>query len=373
LAHLVGQVDIGQAEFLPVIDEYRTGQRQQHQCHRPGPRQTRCAAAISGHLTVHVMIGQRPGRRRVGQLGRHQRVLDRRADLGGVEIGSHQTKIEAQVQLVRTQVLGEVRILEHPDLADGHRVGVIIEHRADAAVDPVHAVMVEARIVFAQGQHRQLRITHVGQPRRFGHAVRHVDPEAVDAAVEPEPQGPFQIGGHLGVLPVQVGLLGIEQVQVPLAGGAIGFGDPGPGRAAEHRHPIVRRECPADPAAVAEQVALPRRAARATGQCRTEPRMLRAGVVGYQIHGDLDAGAVRGIDQPVQRGHAAEQGIHITRVGHVITVIGHRRDHHRIEPQRVHTQGLQMAQPCGDAVQITDAVAVTVGEGPRIQLVEHRA
>ena len=37
----------------------------------------------------------------------------------------------------------------------------------------------------------------------------------------------------------RVGLLGRERVQVPLAGPAVGLGDPGPGGAAEARNPVV--------------------------------------------------------------------------------------------------------------------------------------
>ena len=41
-----------------------------------------------------------------------------------------------------------------------------------------------------------------------------------------------------------IGLLGGEQVQVPLAGRAVRLGDPGPGRAAEDRPPVARRLVP---------------------------------------------------------------------------------------------------------------------------------
>ena len=45
--------------------------------------------------------------------------------------------------------------------------------------------------------------------------VDRVQPEAVDAAVEPEPHHVLHRRHDLGVAPVQVGLLGIERVQVP--------------------------------------------------------------------------------------------------------------------------------------------------------------
>jgi hypothetical protein len=43
-----------------------------------------------------------------------------------------------------------------------------------------------------------------------------VDAEAVDAAVEPEPKHVEEHGAHLGVLPVQIGLLAVEHVEAPL-------------------------------------------------------------------------------------------------------------------------------------------------------------
>ena len=68
-------------------------------------------------------------------------------DLGRVELGLYQPEVEAQVQLVGPQVLRELLVVVNPDLADGDRVGIVVEHRADAAVDVVHAVVVEPRIV----------------------------------------------------------------------------------------------------------------------------------------------------------------------------------------------------------------------------------
>ena len=39
---------------------------------------------------------------------------------------------------------------------------------------------------------------------------RDVDAESIDTAVQPEPQRPFQISEDLGVVPVQIRLLGVE-------------------------------------------------------------------------------------------------------------------------------------------------------------------
>ena len=100
--------------------------------------------------------------------------------------------------------------------------------------------------------------------------------------------------------------------------------------------------------------------------------MRRAGVVGHQVHRHLDAPCVRRLDQPVQRRHPAEERVDVARVGDVVAVVGHRRHHHRVQPDRVDAQRLEVVQPGGDAVEVTDAVAVAVAERARIHLVEHR-
>src|SRR5699024_1300156 len=68
-------------------------------------------------------------------------------------------------------------------------------------------------------------------------AVGHVHAESVHAAVQPEPQDVVEFGADLFVLPVQVRLVGVEQVQVPLPGRAVGLGHAGPGVNAEHALP----------------------------------------------------------------------------------------------------------------------------------------
>jgi hypothetical protein len=78
---------------------------------------------------------------------------------------------------------------------------------------------------------------HPGQ-RRVGRVLGQraggVEPDPVDAAVEPAPHG--RLGAHLGVVVPQVRLVDVEQVQVPLA-----VPERRPGRPAEHRRPVRRR------------------------------------------------------------------------------------------------------------------------------------
>ena len=73
-----------------------------------------------------------------------------------------------------------------------------------------------------------------------------------------------------GFSQLRSGLFGVEQVQVPLAGIAVGLDDPGPRGAAEDRHPVVRRVDAAGPGAVAEDVALALRRCRGSRPARPE-------------------------------------------------------------------------------------------------------
>ena len=79
-----------------------------------------------------------------------------------------------------------------------------------AVVQRVGAVDAEAVL------ERRLAAQRLGQV--LGQGVRDVDPVAVDAAVGPEPQGGLEVVADLAVVPVEVGLLGREQVAVPLPG-----------------------------------------------------------------------------------------------------------------------------------------------------------
>ena len=106
--------------------------------------------------------------------------------------------------------------------------GDVARDRPPRPVDLVHLGPVPVRV---HGSPTDLVVGRVlGQP------ARDVHPEPVDPAREPEPQGLREVLLHRRVRPVQVGLLGCEQVQVE---GTVGQARPR--GAAEHRPPAVRR------------------------------------------------------------------------------------------------------------------------------------
>ena len=114
----------------------------------------------------------------------------------------------------------------------------------------------------------------IGQAFSLNHAVCHVDSETGCAAVKPEAQDAVELVAHLWVLPVQVGLRRVKDVQVPLPGGAIRFGNTGPGDVTENRLPVVRRQLTVLAATITEHVARALGAARPGCKRRLEPGVL---------------------------------------------------------------------------------------------------
>ena len=152
-------------------------------------------------------------------------------------------EVEGEVQLVAVAEVGRDQLgLGEVDLADHHAVaGVLVEHGANAAQQRVRAlVVVRADDVEVAADDVGLR--DVGQRGVLADEVHDVGAEAVDAAVQPEAQHVVHRLDDLRVVPVEVGLLGQEGVQVPLLGGLV----PRPrGAAAEGRRPVVGRMRPA--------------------------------------------------------------------------------------------------------------------------------
>src|SRR5215211_5465124 len=94
-------------------------------------------------------------------------------------------------------------------------------------------------IVGGRRRQRPGELTNVDKTFGLHQPMRHVDSEAVDAEVEPEPQRLFEVGSDVGVLPVQIRLLRRVQVQVPLPRSTLRVDDARPGRATELANPVV--------------------------------------------------------------------------------------------------------------------------------------
>ena len=93
--------------------------------------------------------------------------------------------------------------------------------------------------------------------------MRHIDAEAVNAAVGPEPQRGVEVLTDLRVVPVKIGLFRGEKVQVPLPQGT-GLGSsllnyPRPGTPAKAGGPIGRRQLAVVPQPIKESGSAPAR------------------------------------------------------------------------------------------------------------------
>ena len=150
----------------------------------------------------------------------------------------------------------------------------------------MYLVLVPVRMALPGWPRRGVPAGEIGHGRVFGQAVGYIDAEAVNAAVEPEAQDRLELGSHLGVRPVKIGLLGGEEVQIPLLGRVVSRRDSRPRRPAKVAEPVIGRLVAAWATASTEDVARslgPTRRSRTRG---TEPRVIARGVIGDQVDDD---------------------------------------------------------------------------------------
>ena len=156
-----------------------------------------------------------------------------RAQRVGPPRRQQEVEVEGGVQLVRAHVQGQALGLWTHASATNTRGGVVgVGERAPApgrSRARRRGPSADGRRARRSAAARSSRAMS-GSPCGLHQAVRDVDPEPVDAAVKPEPDRLLEVGPDLRVGPVEIGLLGGEQVQVPLARAAVGLGDPLPGR-----------------------------------------------------------------------------------------------------------------------------------------------
>ncbi len=229
-----------------------------------------------------------------------------------------------------------------------------------------------ARVERAAVSVRAVTDLAVGQPRDLRDEVDDVHAEPVDAAVEPPRHHVVDRAADVRVLPVEVRLLAREQVQVVLARRLVVL----PRGAAEERAPVVglgpgraglhalARRTPPVPVAPGVGTA---------GARPAEPGVLVRGVVHHQVHDDPQAPVVRRGQQPVEVLERPEHRVDVLVVADVVAVVVLGRAVHGREPHDVDAQGHEVVEPPLDPGQVADPVAVRVLEGPRVDLVDHRA
>src|SRR5262245_56712768 len=137
--------------------------------------------------------------------------------LAGVPTRLQEIEVECLVEFVLAYISGQPLWVPYPCLGNRDALAAIaIENLPPLAVDLVHAVMVEV----GTGRNRvtvgPFQPPDIPEQRILHQSMRHVHPEPVHAAIEPEPQDRLELGCDVGVLPVQVRLFGGEQMEVPL-------------------------------------------------------------------------------------------------------------------------------------------------------------
>ena len=90
--------------------------------------------------------------------------------------------------------------------------------------------------------------------------------------------------------------------------------------------------------------------------------MAAAGVIGHQVGDDADAAVARFVSQPIECRQVAEERIHVAVVGYVVAPVIAGRGIERGDPDEVHTEVAEVAQFRSDALEVSDAVVVGVGE-----------
>ena len=194
--------------------------------------------------------------------------------------------------------------------------------------------------------------------------MRDVEPEAGDAAVEPEAHNVVESVADGAMPPVEVDLLLQEAVQAHLPG--LRRQQPC-GLLAERRAPVVRRR--AVPTRIGPDVPVAMlRVARA--QRVLEPRVPIARVVRDEVQDDADAALARACDELVEVGQGSEHRLNVPVVGDVVSPVLVRRDRDRRQPQHVDPQPLQILELLDDAGQVADAVGVRIRERADVHLVD---
>ena len=196
--------------------------------------------------------------------------------------------------------------------------------------------------------------------------VRHgVEPEAVEAEVEPEAQHIEHLVLHRRVVVVQVGLVGEEPVPVVLAAGRV----PGPVR----RLGVDEDHARLTPALVVVGPDIPV-AVGAGGfvAARLEPGMVRRGVVHDQVGDHAQAALVRLVDERAEVLDRPVVGMHAVEVGDVVAAVAQRARVHGQQPDAVDAEPLQVVELVDQAPEVAGAVVVRVEEPAQVDLVEDR-
>ena len=371
-----GESDVGHAQF--VAGQPIGGSPHREQEHREHfGRQVAPLGGVAAEARNHARLVV------VAQIDRRPAVAHGCVPFGVHTLESEQTVRNSGCGIVRLRFVADVRraeVVEHVELltfgcdefpplfgggfrafADGRTV-VAGEYLAVHFVQ----VVVQVRPERVVGEHvRVLAEVDLRKRRVFCNVWNRIQPESIDPLVEPETQNVVDFGPHLGILPVEVGLLPGEVVQV--VGPRGGVVAPGIALLVEMALAVGRTALLLGPPEVVVVVGVfPRGAGLA------EPGMLVAGVIQHQVEEETHASCVCFVQEPVEILHRAEIGHDLPVVADVVAVVGVGGCEDRIEPQGFDPQPVQVVEFFGDSVQVPDTVVVAVLETAGIDLIDDR-
>ena len=191
-----------------------------------------------------------------------------------------------------------------------------------------------------------------------------VEPEAVDAGIEPALHDLHDRADHARIVEIEVRLVREEAVPVELAG----FRIPGPVRflGVGEDDPRARIFL----VGVAPDIPVARARFRVAAAGALEPVVLVGGVIDDELGDDPQAAPLGLDDEAPEILHGAEIGIDRAVVGDVVAVVAAGRGIERQQPQRGDAEILQIVELLGQPGEIADAVIVAVGEGLDVKLID---
>jgi hypothetical protein len=264
------------------------------------------------------------------------------------EHARHQREVERHVAFVAVAEVGADVGRPLIRLGEEHAAGVArVERLPDLLEDVVRLGQVLADRALALDQ------------------VRHrIEPQPVDAAIEPEPHHADDRVEHPRVVEVQVRLVMEEPVPVVGLRGVVPAPVGGLGVREDDPDPFVFA------VGVAPDVEVPLGGAGRRPARGLEPRVLIRRVVDDELGDDADVAAVRFGDHAVEIGERAVARVDVLVVRDVVAVVAQRRGVERQQPQGIDAKPLQVFHLLRQPGEVADAVVGAVEERAHVRLID---
>ena len=357
---------VGQAEFVALVQQQVAAQCGQKGHQQFGQARVGVVATATRRPAHDVVIAERPGRPDAGA----EHLLDEAADVLGAQWRlAWRQHVVGGIQRTRREI-SVVAVARRLDRQLSQRMPV--GPRGHALLQPAHEAQVVRPRAVVQMKLRVCRHAPrraagcrrvVAQLRVDHRQVDHVQPEAVDAAREPEVGHLEQCVLHLRQVDVEVRHLRVEVRQVVLLAHAV----PLPRRPAEDRLPVVRRR--AVGLGVGPHIPVATRVI-SRAAALLEPGVTVRGVGVDLIDQHAQPKRMGAGEQRVEVGQRAQPRVDVAMRLHVVAEVVHRRWEERAQPQAVDTQAGDMVQLPQHAGQVTPAVAIGIVEAQRVDLVQ---